>query len=74
MATELIATVVDTMPDWVRLPIKDRPVLAGAIAGNADYLITGDKVHFSDYYDKRIETAHGSLTILPPALFLDRYF
>ena len=30
----------------VRLADKDRPILCGAISGNADYLLTGDKKDF----------------------------
>jgi len=36
------------------LPAKDRPVLAGAVQARADYLITGDKKHFSNWFGKRI--------------------
>lgn len=36
------------------LPEKDRPVLAGAVQARADYLITGDKKHFSMWFGKTI--------------------
>ena len=40
----------------VKLPEKDRPVLCGAIAGGADYLLTGDKKDFGRLFGK---TVHG---------------
>jgi predicted nucleic acid-binding protein len=36
------------------LPAKDAPVLAAAIAGKADALITGDRAHFGHLYDQTV--------------------
>lgn len=38
------------IPADILLPEKDRPVLAGAIQAEADYLISGDKRHFGPLY------------------------
>jgi predicted nucleic acid-binding protein len=39
-----------------RLAEKDQPILSGAIAGGADYLLTGDKKDFGPLFGK---TVHG---------------
>jgi predicted nucleic acid-binding protein len=36
------------------LPVKDRPVLSAAVEAGANYLITGDKKHFSQWFGKTI--------------------
>ena len=47
---------------------KDLPVLASAIKGKADFLVTGDKRHF-----QRLKTRGGyPLQIATPAEFVDR--
>ena len=38
----------------IDLPQKDRPVLMAAISVRADYLITGDRVHFGKYFGQSI--------------------
>lgn len=38
----------------VQLAAKDQPILCGAIAGEADYLLTGDKKDFGHLFGKRI--------------------
>lgn len=38
----------------IALPDKDRPILAAAIATNADFLLTGDMKHFGAYFGKTI--------------------
>ncbi len=47
------------------LPLKDRPVLAGAIAAGADHLVSGDKRHFGPLYGKVIQ---GVRITSPPEL------
>lgn len=37
------------------LPAKDAPVLAAAIAGKADALVTGDRAHFGPLYDQMMQ-------------------
>jgi hypothetical protein len=36
------------------LPIKDRPILAGAIVLRCELLLTGDRKHFGRFFGKRI--------------------
>ena len=36
----------------VELPLKDRPILGGAIAGHATHLLTGDERDFERFWDK----------------------
>jgi predicted nucleic acid-binding protein len=38
----------------VRLAEKDRPILCGAIAGQADFLLTGDKKDFGHLFGKTV--------------------
>ncbi len=45
------------------LPEKDRPVLASAIQGRCDVLLTGDRTHFGPFYGKKLE----GVTIHSPA-------
>lgn len=45
------------------LPEKDRPVLASAIQGKCDVLLTGDRTHFGPLYGKKVE----GVTIHSPA-------
>jgi uncharacterized protein len=42
------------MPCPIHLPEKDRPVLLAAISIKADYLITGDVVHFGKYFGQTV--------------------
>lgn len=37
------------------LPAKDAPVLAAAIAGKVDVLVTGDRAHFGHLYDQTVQ-------------------
>jgi predicted nucleic acid-binding protein len=39
----------------VELPSKDVPILAGAIAGHATYLLTGDERDFGKFWGKTIQ-------------------
>jgi uncharacterized protein len=54
------------IPAGVELAEKDRPVLAAAIAGKANYLLTGDK-HFRPLYGRVIE----SVAIMRPGDYLN---
>ncbi len=56
-------------PEILTLPAKDRPVLAAATQAKADYLITGDKKHFSQWFGKTI----GGVKIEPPAHLLAHF-
>lgn len=57
------------LPPRIRLEEKDRPVLLAAIAARADYLITGDQLHFGHLYGKRVE----GVLVVRPAQFLERH-
>jgi hypothetical protein len=39
----------------VELPLKDMPILGGAIAGRATHLLTGDEKDFGKYWGKMIQ-------------------
>lgn len=57
---------VEEVSEWIDR--KDAPVLASALKGNADFLVTGDKKDFG-----RVGRMKGiSLTIVSPAEFLER--
>lgn len=58
------------LPTRFVLPLKDQPILAAAIQAGADYLITGDKVHFAKWMNEPIPTRAGFLTIMRPRPFL----
>lgn len=48
--------VVQLAPDLkVELPLKDMPVLRGAIAGHATHLLTGDERDFGKFWGKTIQ-------------------
>jgi predicted nucleic acid-binding protein len=53
------------------LPPKDRSILAAALQAGANYLITGDKIHFAAWMGDAIPTRDGTLTILRPRVFLE---
>ena len=53
----------------VSLDERDRPVLMAAISAWADYLLTGDKRHFGDYFGQRIA---GVEVCLPRKYLLSR--
>jgi uncharacterized protein len=54
------------VPRQIRLVEKDRPILASAIAASVDYLITGDKKHFTHLYFQRVSHVY----VINPADFL----
>jgi len=39
----------------VDLPLKDKPILGGAIAGQATHLLTGDERDFGKYWGKTVQ-------------------
>jgi predicted nucleic acid-binding protein len=50
----IVPEVDPRMPSPVELPEKDQPVLLCAISIGADYLLTGDTIHFGKYFGKTI--------------------
>lgn len=50
----IVPEVDPTVPCPIDLPEKDRPVLMAAISNKADYLITGDPIHFGKYFGRTV--------------------
>lgn len=61
-----LASVPSHLPERIRLPEKDRPILGAALAARATHLITGDRKAFGRYYGKRLL----GLLVLKPAAYL----
>ena len=57
-----------SLPEGVRLPPKDVPILLAAVESGANYLLTGDKDHFGLYFGERV----AGVLILRPAEFLQQ--
>ncbi|MEO5804433.1 MAG: DNA-binding protein [Verrucomicrobiota bacterium] len=53
----------------VELKSKDVPILAGAIAGKATLLLTGDEKDFGKLYGKKIQ----GVTIVSPRMLADEF-
>ena len=51
---QIVPEVDIQMPCPIQLPEKDRPVLLAAISINANYLLTGDTLHFGKYFGQRV--------------------
>ena len=51
----------------VQLPLKDQPILGGAIAGNATHLLTGDERDFGQYWGKTIQ----GVKVVSPRMLAD---
>jgi len=49
---QIVPEVDPKIPCPVSLPDKDRPVLLAAISIKADYLLTGDTIHFGEYFGR----------------------
>jgi predicted nucleic acid-binding protein len=47
---QIVPEVDPKIPCPISLPDKDKPVLLAAISIKADYLLTGDTVHFGKYF------------------------
>ena len=47
---QLVPDMDPNIPCPIELPEKDRPVLLAAISIKADYLLTGDMIHFGKYF------------------------
>ena len=60
------ALPAEPLPEGVKLPAKDVPILLGAIASQATHLLTSDFKHFGACFWQIIE----GVTILPPAAYL----
>ena len=51
---QIVPEADPAMPCPIHLPEKDRPVLLAAISIKADYLITGDVLHFGKYFGQTV--------------------
>jgi uncharacterized protein len=60
------ANPVPQTAELLLLPEKDRPVLAAAIHARADFLITGDKKHFGQWFGMTV----GGVRVEPPTNLL----
>lgn len=65
---EIVADIDPAIPCPINLPEKDRPVLLTAISIKADYLLTGDQLHFGKYFGKTVS----GVTICPPRDYFAR--
>ena len=54
------------LPESVRLPDKDRPIILAAINAGASHLLTGDLTHFGEMFG----TSISGVLILRPSEFL----
>ena len=59
---QLVPDVDPNIPCPIQLPEKDRPVLLAAISIKANYLLTGDTIHFGKYFG---QTVRGIKICLP---------
>jgi len=60
------STPAGPLPDEVRLPEKDAPILLAAIQAQCTHLVTSDKRHFGPYFGRMI----AGVRILPPGEYL----
>jgi len=51
---QLVPDVDPSIPCPIELPEKDRPVLLAAISVKANYLLTGDMIHFGKYFGQTV--------------------
>jgi predicted nucleic acid-binding protein len=54
----------------IELPLKDKPILGGAIAGNATHLLTGDERDFGKFWGKTIQ----GVKIVSPKMLAEETF
>jgi len=63
---QIVSEVDPLIPCPIDLPEKDRPVLLAAISIKANYLLTGDALHFGKYFG---QTIHGVKICCPGDYF-----
>jgi len=54
LKVKIVPDIDPQLPCPVDLPEKDRPVLLAAISTKANYLLTGDAIHFGKYFGKTV--------------------
>ncbi len=68
--TKIVAEADERIiPTSISLPSTDRPVLAATTAARVDFLITGDRKHFSQFFGRPVS----GTAVMLPADFLERY-
>lgn len=50
----IVPEVDPDIPCPIELPNKDRPIMLAALSIKADYLITGDTIHFGKYFGQTV--------------------
>jgi len=50
----IVPEVDPDIPCPIELPDKDRPIMLAALSIKADYLITGDTIHFGKYFGQTV--------------------
>lgn len=67
---ELVGEASAELVQWAEelLPPKDAPILAAAVAAEADALVTGDRRHFGELFGQTI----GGVAVLTPRQALER--
>jgi len=58
----IVPEVDPDIPCPIELPDKDRPIMLAALSIKADYLITGDMIHFGKYFGQTVS----GVKIYPP--------
>jgi len=58
------------LPESIRLPEKDRPILIAAISAGAFHLITGDFTHFGPLFGNVVE----GVMVITPAAYIGENF
>jgi predicted nucleic acid-binding protein len=51
---QIVPEVDPGIPCPIELPKKDQPVMLAALSIKADYLITGDTIHFGKYFGQTV--------------------
>jgi predicted nucleic acid-binding protein len=65
---QIVPEVDPEIPCPISLPDKDRPVLLAATSIKADYLLTGDTIHFGEYFGRVVN----GVRICRPRDYLNR--
>ena len=52
---KIVPEADSAMPCPIHLPEKDQPVFLAAMIARADFLVTGDRLHFGPFFGQRIQ-------------------
>ncbi len=73
LAVEIVPEADSRLVAWATglgLPANDAPILAAAVAGGVDALVTGDRRHFGTLFGTR----HAGVLVVSPATALELVF